>query len=156
MVGALAAVPACTPDALTRKDADGGEVGRVDSGGRVTELCLLVADSAAAHQRGLSSRESLDPFDGMLFVFDRKGPYRFWMKDTTIPLDLVPVGSDGVLGPPIAMPPCPGGAACPTYGPPEPYDRALELPQGLLASEGIDPAVSRAVFTRTGAVCPTR
>ena len=69
----------------------------------------------------------------MLFVFPKPSVYRFWMKDTRFALDLVPVGEQGDLDfePRIRMKPCPG-ADCPTYAPPVPFVRALELPaQGL-------------------------
>lgn len=38
---------------------------------------------------GLMNREHLDPDDGMLFLFENKGVYNFWMKNTLIPLDII-------------------------------------------------------------------
>lgn len=101
-----------------------------------------MADSDATRARGLSGRDSLDPYDGMLFTFDRPRAHRFWMKDTRIPLELVPVGADGVLGAPIDMQPCPQGSVCPQFGPDTAYDRALELESGFLAHSGFDPVAS--------------
>ena len=39
--------------------------------------------------RGLQFRKSLDLDGGMLFIFQKSGPYAFWMKDTLIPLDII-------------------------------------------------------------------
>lgn len=122
----------------------------------MVELCLLVADSAAARQRGLSGRDSLDPFDGMLFVFDQPGTHRFWMKDTLVALELVPVQADGTLGAAIQMQPCPPATACPQFGPDTAYDRALELRSGFLAESGLDPVAAPVELELDGATCGTR
>lgn len=147
-------MPACTStDAVGEAGGGRGELARLHVADRVVELCLLVADTDATRRTGLSGRDALGAYDGMLFVFDRSGPYRFWMKDTTVPLDLVPIAGDGVLGAPIPMEPCPGGTVCPEYGPEIPYARALELRQGLLAGAGVDPARSAVTFERIGTAC---
>lgn len=39
-------------------------------------------------QRGLMYRQSLGRDEGMLFVFTRPQPMGFWMRNTTIPLDI--------------------------------------------------------------------
>jgi len=44
--------------------------------------------------RGLQFRTSLAPDGGMLFVFQKSGPYAFWMKDTLIPLDMIWMDSE--------------------------------------------------------------
>lgn len=38
--------------------------------------------------RGLCCRDSLPKNSGMLFIYDQPGNYRFWMKNTRIPLDM--------------------------------------------------------------------
>lgn len=155
-MGTAVLVAACVQSPRQRgaTPGDTGEIARLRTSERVVELCLLVADTDAERQHGLASRASLDPYDGMLFVFDRQGPYRFWMKDTTIPLDLVPLGGDGTLQEPIPMDPCPGGAVCPEFGPTQPYDRALELPEGFLSGAGLDPTATAVTFERVGTRCP--
>lgn len=149
-------VAACAQPPHQRGAAPGeaGELARLHVADRVVELCLMVADTDAGRRQGLASRDSLGAYDGMLFVFDRRGPYRFWMKDTTIPLDLVPIAADGKLEAPIAMDPCPGGAVCPEFGPDTPYDRALELRRGLLSGADIDPTKDTVTFERVGTACP--
>ncbi|MDY0152182.1 MAG: DUF192 domain-containing protein [Candidatus Cloacimonas sp.] len=39
--------------------------------------------------RGLKYRESIEPDQGMLFVFGKADLYDFWMQDTYIPLDML-------------------------------------------------------------------
>ncbi len=48
-------------------------------------------------QRGLMHRKSLDADDGMLFVFTRPQQLGFWMRHTTLPLDIGYFDSAGVL-----------------------------------------------------------
>lgn len=50
---------------------------------------LEIADNRPERETGLSGRESLAHNSGMLFVFETPGVYRFWMKDTLIPLDMI-------------------------------------------------------------------
>lgn len=53
------------------------------------ELRVLVAHNRYHHRKGLSGREQLAPYDGMLFVFSF--PYRqaMVMRDMEFPLDIV-------------------------------------------------------------------
>ena len=48
-----------------------------------------LAQTPEEMSQGLMSRESLDEYEGMLFIFDREGDYPFWMKNTLIPLDII-------------------------------------------------------------------
>ena len=47
--------------------------------------------------RGLMFRESLENDKGMLFIFERVGQHSFYMKNTTIPLDVAFVTEDGIV-----------------------------------------------------------
>lgn len=49
------------------------------------------------HTRGLMNRQSLCENCGMLFVFDKEEPQAFWMKDTSIPLDMYFYNAQGLL-----------------------------------------------------------
>jgi uncharacterized protein len=56
-----------------------------------------VARTAAEREKGLMFRKSLADGAGMLFVFDSDQRVGFWMKNTTIPLSLAYIGSDGSI-----------------------------------------------------------
>lgn len=47
------------------------------------------AETQAEREKGLSGRSNLQPYRGMLFVFDREEQQCFWMKNTLIPLDII-------------------------------------------------------------------
>ncbi|HEY4511303.1 MAG TPA: DUF192 domain-containing protein [Candidatus Paceibacterota bacterium] len=51
-------------------------------------LNLLVADTDATLERGLSGRSALPPDQAMLFVFPEPQIYSFWMKDMKFPIDI--------------------------------------------------------------------
>ena len=54
-----------------------------------SNVTLDVADTDKLRERGLSYRKMIDQNTGMLFVFERSGIYKFWMKDMNIPIDIV-------------------------------------------------------------------
>jgi len=55
------------------------------------DYCFLVelADEPQEQVQGLMFRESMDQDRGMLFIFQQKSIYSFWMKNTLIPLDII-------------------------------------------------------------------
>jgi len=57
-------------------------------------LHIEIANTSQKRSKGLCCRQSLADDQGMLFVYDRPGDYRFWMKDTQIPLDMFWLSAD--------------------------------------------------------------
>jgi uncharacterized membrane protein (UPF0127 family) len=55
---------------------------------------LDTADTDFLRERGLSYRQKIDPYTGMLFVFEKPGVYQFWMKDMNFPIDIVWLDTD--------------------------------------------------------------
>ncbi len=47
--------------------------------------------------RGLMFRQELPEGRGMLFDFKEERPIMMWMKNTPLPLDMIFIGSDGVI-----------------------------------------------------------
>lgn len=63
----------------------------------IQPLHVQVADTELARERGLMQRETVAPWDGMLFIFARPQGVSFWMKDTQIPLEVGYFDGTGVL-----------------------------------------------------------
>ncbi|HBO97016.1 MAG TPA: hypothetical protein DE315_03835 [Candidatus Omnitrophica bacterium] len=87
--------------------------------------------------RGLQFRTSLAPDGGMLFVFQKSGPYAFWMKDTLIPLDMIWMDSERrIVHIEHNVPPC-AADPCPRYPPSGPALYVLEINAGFAAKLGL-------------------
>lgn len=97
---------------------------------------LEVARTPQEQAIGLMFRESLPDDRGMFFPFASEQVARFWMKNVSIPLDMVFLNGDRVIDVAINVPPC-QTATCPVYGPQETVDGVLELRGGKAAELGI-------------------
>lgn len=63
-----------------------------------TALPLVVAEVVATPERrsrGLGGRDRVDDGDGMLFVYPRDEPRRYWMKDCFVALDIAFIDREG-------------------------------------------------------------
>ena len=56
---------------------------------RGEEIPVEVAATLEKRSLGLGKRTSLKKGWGMLFVFEKRKPHRFWMKDMQFPLDII-------------------------------------------------------------------
>jgi uncharacterized membrane protein (UPF0127 family) len=94
---------------------------------------LEVADTEQAQQTGLMFRDSMPADHGMIFMFDRAEVQGFWMKNTRIPLDIIYVGSDGVVVAVKSMQPFDLRSTSSD----KPAQYAIELNQGAAAACGV-------------------
>lgn len=82
-----------------------------------TKIHAEVADTPQARNVGLMFRDSLPPGGGMLFIFQKAGPYLFWMKNCKFPIDIVWLNEQKeVIFISEKTPPCKADP-CPNYGP---------------------------------------
>ncbi len=56
-----------------------------------------IAGDDATRARGLMFRKSMEPDHGMLFDFHADVGVAFWMKDTSLPLDMIFIRNDGSI-----------------------------------------------------------
>jgi uncharacterized membrane protein (UPF0127 family) len=63
----------------------------------MVSIAIEIADTPETQMKGLMGRSTLDDSSGMLFVFEKPGPKKFWMKNTSVPLDIIFVGKDGCI-----------------------------------------------------------
>jgi uncharacterized membrane protein (UPF0127 family) len=101
-------------------------------GERKAGSLLQIADTYDKKRKGLSGRDSLEPFGGMVFP----GSRHFWMKDTNFPLDLVYSDDNGNITEILGMTVDKSGGT--TYSSSKPESRdAYELPAGFCKKNGI-------------------
>lgn len=96
-------------------------------------LRVQVADTDEERARGLMYRDTIDPYDGMLFVFESDIAAAFTMSNTRVALSIGFYKADGTRVGNVVMKPCPDvPERCPVYRSPSPYRYALETAQGQL------------------------
>lgn len=87
---------------------------------------LEIAETPAQRQLGLMHREQLADNAGMLFVYERAGDYRIWMKNTLIPLTVIWLDKQQKIIDIKLLQPC-ETYTCPVYGVKKPSQYIIEL-----------------------------
>jgi uncharacterized membrane protein (UPF0127 family) len=106
--------------------------------GSVT-LAIEIADTDAKRGKGLSLHKPLEDREGMLFLFDKKDTYGFWMKQMLFPLDFIWIDGATVvdLSENIPAPTSIDSSDLPIYKPKVPVDKVLEVNAGFISKNGI-------------------
>lgn len=91
-----------------------------------------IADSDKERMKGLSNRNSLNDNNGMLFIFESKGKYSFWMKEVEFPLDIIFISDDTIVDIVKNAPPQKEvKGSLPIYTPQKEANYVLEIKGGL-------------------------
>jgi len=98
------------------------------------EFSVEIADNPMKRSRGLSGRAGLEMNEGMLFLFSGAGYQRFWMKGMIIPIDIIWIKDNKIVGFERNAQPEPGvkQGQLNVYSPPEAVDKVLEVPAGTV------------------------
>lgn len=87
--------------------------------------------------KGLGDRDPLEENHGMLFVYDHKEQFQFWMKGMKFPLDMIWIDDNTVIdiskNVPVGIP----GEQLPLYAPKQPVNRVFEVNAGTADKLGI-------------------
>ena len=93
------------------------------------QIDLEVAKTSSQQAQGLMYRDSIAPHRGMLFPFEFPRRASFWMKNVSMPLDMIFLYGGEVVSVEANVPPC-ESEPCPIYGPEAIVDQVLELAGG--------------------------
>ncbi|MEK6822267.1 MAG: DUF192 domain-containing protein [Nanoarchaeota archaeon] len=104
--------------------------------GKDVSYAVEVADTPQEHEKGLMGRDTLDAGTGMLFVFPKESKLAFWMKNTTLPLDIIFINNQNTIVTVKTMVPCEADP-CPVYQSGAAAKYALEIPGGDAQQYGL-------------------
>ena len=68
---------------------------KIQYNGNFSDLQVEIADDYLSRKKGLMFRDKLDASSGMLFIYESPRAVKFWMKNTSIPLDIAFADSKG-------------------------------------------------------------
>lgn len=126
-----------------------------DTAATAATRCALLAETDAQRARGLMGQRSLDPYDAMVFRFERQDDHGgFWMHNVPVPLSVAWFDGDGRFVASADMDVCGDAADCArrTASPHRPYRYALEVLEGGLDRLDIGPGA----VLDLGGGCPDR
>ncbi len=97
-----------------------------------SKLNLIVVKNEKDRQKGLSGRKSINQNQGMLFIFDHKDRFAFWMKDMRFPIDIIYIDNNMVVYV-VKNAPAPANknSALEIYRPDAPANYVLEVNAGV-------------------------
>ncbi|MCX5655168.1 MAG: DUF192 domain-containing protein [Planctomycetota bacterium] len=98
-----------------------------------TPLVVEVARTREEQRKGMMFRKHLRPDEAMLFIADRDTNLSFWMKNTSVGLDLAYIRSDGVI---VQIERMNALDTEPVFAR-EPARFTLEVPAGWFAAHGV-------------------
>jgi YVTN family beta-propeller protein len=105
----------------------------------IAEVYVDIANDPSEHARGLMFKKNLEWNNGMLFVYEEDKTRSFWMKNTSIPLDMLFVDSNlTIVDIKENMQPCVEADSCPSYISKQPARFVLELNAGFVQNKSVN------------------
>ena len=104
------------------------------SGDSITVIDIEIAGSSDERSMGLMYRTSLELNQGMLFIFPLEEVQSFWMKNTSIPLDILFVNSRNEI---VTIHEQTEPFSSQSYSSEVPVLFVVEVPAGFIAMHGI-------------------
>ncbi len=103
------------------------------------QLRVLVADTDRHLFQGLSNRNSLGDYDGMLFIFNRREQHTMVMRDMRFALDMIWIDGEVIvdIAPELAPEPGRSEAELTPYPGRAPSTMVLEIPSGFVAKHSL-------------------
>ena len=98
-------------------------------------VALEIARTPEEQRLGLGERDALAWNSGMLFLYDKPGFPRVWMKGMRFDIDIIWIRGDRIVEISQRVPHVPGQNG-PVIGPRSLTDRVLEVPAGYAQSHG--------------------
>lgn len=114
--------------------------GFVEVGIKTLNVKAKLASKPNDRKKGLSNLDSLPFSEGMLFVFETKGPYAIWMKDMKFAIDIIWISEDKkIVGIAASVAPEPGkkDRELTIYKPSADAKYVLEINAGLTTLHGL-------------------
>jgi hypothetical protein len=93
---------------------------------------LEVAVTETEKEKGLGYRDTLPQDAGMLFIYQNRDRYGFWMKGMRFPLDFVWINGNTIVDLTEKV-----ATDAPAFAPHVPVDKVLEVNAGVIESLGI-------------------
>ncbi len=100
-----------------------------------TIVHVRLADDSFERAQGLSDRASLPANEGLLFLHDEPGVQRYWMKDMLIPIDIIWIDGERIVG--FVQDAQPEDPATTIYSSPAPVDKILEVSAGFVSQNDL-------------------
>lgn len=103
------------------------------------KLEVLIADSIYRQQKGLGGRDSVSPYDGMIFPFSFPAKHAFVMRDMRFPIDIIWFYKGDVvdMAPNVSIEPNKEEYEYKKYTPRVESDLVLELPAGWIEEHNL-------------------
>ncbi len=101
-----------------------------------TKLIVEQASDPASQVRGLSGRDEMGKYNGMLFEYYESEIRTFWMKDMNFEIDMIWINNETIVGIDHSVPVLEDGEFTRRTSP-SPINRVLEVNAGFSADHGL-------------------